>query len=46
MSVDMSHALRHGECLANPIRMQATRWAGLKIRFAAEHQAQLTPRGI
>ena len=26
MSMDMRHALRHVECLANPSRMQATRW--------------------
>ena len=26
MSVDMRHALRHVECLANPSAMQGARW--------------------
>ncbi len=37
MSVDMSHALRHDECLANPSRMQATRWASVDMSHALRH---------
>ena len=28
MSVDMRHALRHAECLANPSLLHGARWAG------------------
>ena len=34
MSVDMSHALRHEECLTNPSRMQAARWMSVDTKQA------------
>ena len=31
MSVDMSHALRHDECLANPSALAGARWGGASV---------------
>jgi hypothetical protein len=37
MSVDMRHALRHVECLANPSAMQGARWGSVDMRHALRH---------
>ena len=49
MRPDMSHALRHGECLPNPSRTQAARWgeARLDTKQALQHVLNLTnPREL
>ena len=54
MSVDMSHALRHDECLANPSALAGARWraARLERNHAVRHRdclpnpSELRPEGV